>query len=360
MTEHDIHIDKTKLPFLSNFGIMLTYKCTISCPHCIVKAGPRRKKEMKVEDAYNYLEQIKSFHSNNESKTGVSLTGGEPFYNRKLLSQVAEYASNQGFIVSVVTNAFWAKTKEKAIEVLSELNSVQMISISTDIFHQEYIPFMYIKNAIYAAKKLDMIYNVAVATISEKEKSYIDLIDSLLEITEKENIQTAYIVPVGRAESNEKMGKFILTDLPPEAACSMAGFPVIFPDGNVIACIGPPITMPKYNPLYLGNLKKEKLTKILNRSDTNFLLHAIRTFGPKMLVDQLKRNGFKEMIPDKFLGDCPCDICYKLFSNEDTCSILSKIFESYEIKEKVAYGRFYYLNEISMLEKLGLISEEIQ
>ena len=93
-----------ELPFLSNFGLMLTYKCTVACPHCIVNAGPHRKEEMHAEDAMRWLDEIKACSEGKPFPTGISMTGGEPFYNIGLLKQITDYAGKLGFIVSVVTN----------------------------------------------------------------------------------------------------------------------------------------------------------------------------------------------------------------------------------------------------------------
>ncbi len=105
-----------ELPFLTSFGFMLTYKCTIACPHCIVKAGPHRTEEMTAEDAFHWLDQIKAFTDTRKINAGISLTGGEPFYNRELLKQVADYAGEKGFLVSVVSNAYWASTRGRSTE----------------------------------------------------------------------------------------------------------------------------------------------------------------------------------------------------------------------------------------------------
>lgn len=343
-------MENQKPVFLSNFGFMLTYKCTIACPHCIVKAGPHRREEMKTSDAFNWLDQIREYHKNLSFPIGISLTGGEPFYNLEQIKQIADYAKKLNFIVSVVTNAFWAESREKAIETLKTVDSIDMISVSTDRYHLESISMENVKNAVFAAKKLGKEYNIAVATESEEDKEHIELMDTLLEITEPDKIQIAFSVPVGRGEHNLKQSKFKLCAEPTEAACSMASFPVIFPDGKVIACIGPPITLAAPNPLYLGNLKTENLKDILVKSENNYLLHAIRTFGPKILVDQLKELGFGALLPDSYISECPCDVCHKLFSNNKIVDALSKVLDNEYFKQKVAYGRYYYLDETTMIE----------
>jgi MoaA/NifB/PqqE/SkfB family radical SAM enzyme len=338
-----------EVPFLSNVGLMLTYKCTIACPHCIVKAGPNRKEEMSLTLAHQWLDQIKLYRDG--FVCGISLTGGEPFYNLPHLISVADYAHKLGFIVSVVSNAFWAPGREQALETLSKCSSIQMVSISADIPHQQLIPFANVKNAIWAAKKSGKLYNVAVATESESNPEYLALMDDILEITDAEFVNTAIILPVGRAEKGTIPSHYKYSNEPAEAACSMASFPILFPNGDVIACIGPPITLPEFNPLYLGNLHKESISDIFDRAEHNYILHAIRTFGPKMLVNILKKNGYDRLLPERYIVDATCDVCFKLLSNRETCEVLHHLIDGDEtFRLQTAYGRHYYLNETGMIK----------
>lgn len=338
-----------EVPFLSNVGFMLTYKCTIACPHCIVKAGPNRKEEMLLESAYRWLDQIKAYKYG--FVLAISLTGGEPFYNLQYLISLANYAEKLGFMVSVVSNAYWAASREQALKILGLCSSIQMISISTDIHHQKFIPFENVKNAIWAAKKLGKLYNIAVATESENSPEYLNLMDDILEITDPEFVNTAIILPVGRAKKGKNSIHYKYSSQPPIASCSMASFPVLFPNGNVIACVGPPITLPEFNPLFLGNLYKESISDIFDRAENNYILHAIRIFGPKVLVEILKENGYNRLLPDRYIDEAICGVCYKLFSNKETCKVLQKLIENdTEFRLKTEYGRQYYLNESEMIK----------
>jgi len=344
-----------ELPFLTNFGLMLTYKCTIACPHCIVKAGPHRTEEMKVEDAREWLTQIRDYTAEKGIKAGISLTGGEPFYNRELLREVADDAAKKGFLVSVVSNAYWAATREMALETVKSLESVGFFSISTDQYHQEFIPLSFIRNAVYACKKLGKEYDIAVAAVSEEDPAHLALIDDLLEFTEKEKIETALIAPVGRAETAIPPGTLEFSPEPCKASCSMASFPIIFPDGKVIACIGPPIVIPGRHPLHLGNLKQHPLPDLLQRAEKNSILHAIRVFGPSSLVELLRDKGYGHLLPPSFQTDSICDICHKLFSSGEICAALEEVAADDLFTKKVAYGRYYYLHEPEMMEMLDLV-----
>ncbi len=68
-----------ELPFLSNIGLMVTYRCSVACPHCVVDAGPHRTEEMSLEDACAWIDQASRYRRH--SIKGLALTGGEPFFN---------------------------------------------------------------------------------------------------------------------------------------------------------------------------------------------------------------------------------------------------------------------------------------
>ena len=111
--------------------------------------------------------------------------------------------------------------------------------------------------------------------------------------------------------------------------------------------------MPAFTPLYLGNLHNNSIKEIFGRAESNYILHAICTFGPKSLVDLLNEHGFSGVLPDKYLKEATCDICYKLFSKESTCKLIEElIIIDEKFRMKTAYGRYYYMNERQMVESL--------
>ncbi len=342
-----------ELPFLSNIGFMLTYKCTIACPHCVVEAGPHRKEEMRLEHSLAWIKQASAYRDGHIK--GLALTGGEPFYNLESLSQISAHGSALGFIVSVVTNAFWASTEDTALNVLSRLPGIQMISISTDVYHQKSIPFDYVRNAARAAGKLGRLYNIAVCTENEEDPQYLRILDELNAIGEADRIRLAITIPVGRAQKKARHDNNYRTATEPTvSACEMASSPVIFPDGNVIACIGPLLTLPPRHPMFLGNLHHETLSEILDRSELNPVLHAIRVWGPHKLVSLLRQKGLDALLPKKYICNCVCDVCYKLLSDEKIVDALESILQDEQIRQTVAYARVYYLDETTMAELLHL------
>jgi MoaA/NifB/PqqE/SkfB family radical SAM enzyme len=336
-----------EMPYLRNIGLIVTYKCQVACPHCIIEAGPNRKEETELEDAFDWIKQIANYR-NGYIKV-LSLTGGEPFYDVKKLAMLSAFGEENGLLVSAVTNAFWALTPKKAVNTLKSVPSIKMMAISADTYHQEEIPFERVKNAIAAAKKLEIPFQIGVCTENQEDKEYKQIVQKLEAITESDKIKTAITFPVGRALKTSKY-KYVTSVNPPISACSAGSSPIIFPNGNIIGCIGPVINIKSTHPLLLGNLKKRSLKEILDDSEINPIYHAIRIWGPIKLISLAAEAGLTRHLPKKYVKDSICHACYALLSNDNIITFLQTLAHDPDFKRKVAYARLYYLGENRMFE----------
>jgi MoaA/NifB/PqqE/SkfB family radical SAM enzyme len=336
-----------EMPYLRNIGIIVTYKCQVACPHCIIEAGPHRKEEIQLEDAFNWIKQIANYR-NGYIKV-LSLTGGEPFYDIKKLAALSSFGETNGLLVSAVTNAFWALTPQKAVDTLRNLPSIKMMAISADAYHQKDIPFERVKNAVEAAKKLDVPFQIGVCTENQDDLEYKKIVKKLEKITEPDRIKTAFTFPVGRA-LNIDNPNYVTSDEPPVSACSAGSSPIIFPNGNIIGCIGPVIDIKSDHPLLLGNLHQGSLEEVLDNSEINPIYHAIRIWGPQKLITLAKDAGLAEHLPKEYIKNSICHACYSLMSNNKIRFFLHSLANDSEFRRKVAYARLYYLGEPQMFE----------
>ena len=338
-----------EMPYLRNIGLIVTYKCQVACPHCIIEAGPNRKEETRLDDAFNWISQITNYR-NGYIKV-LSLTGGEPFYDLKKLEAISSFGEEKGLIVSAVTNAFWASTPQKAADILENLPSIKMLAISADVYHQKNIPFERVKNAVNAAEKLDVPFQIGVCTENQQDNEYKSMVKELEKIVQPDRIKTAIVFPVGRALTIHDP-KYVTSDEPPISACSAGSAPIIFPNGNILGCIGPVIDIKSPHPLLLGNLHDMSLEEILDKSEVNAIYHAIRIWGPKKLISMVNDAGLAKHLPSRYIKDSVCHACYSLMANREISRFLESLAQEPEFRRKVAYGRLYYLRERQMYEFL--------
>lgn len=119
---------------LNSLHVLLTYKCTLECDHCFVWGSPFQEGTLTLEKFNIILEQAKELGT----IKSIYFEGGEPFLYYPLLIAGVHKAWQQGFKTGVVSNGYWAKSIEVALEKLRPFaNILNNLTISSDLFHQD-------------------------------------------------------------------------------------------------------------------------------------------------------------------------------------------------------------------------------
>ena len=341
----------TGIAFLRNIGLMMTYRCQAACPHCVVGAGPHRTEEVSLEEALGWISQMAAYRDGHIA--ALSLTGGEPFCCFEKLKQTTRHAAQLGMIVTTVTNGFWATTVSEAVSVLAGLEGLKMIGISADPHHQAFIPFDRVKNAVAAARECGLEYRIIVTCEDDTSPEYRAFRARLEEVSPEEHIQPVTTFLAGRAKDEIDGARCRTSSTPCQSRCEAAGSPVVFPNGQVVACIGALIALPTHHPLVLGNLRQQPLREILDKAEGNAILHGLRVWGPARLVSMIEESEAKSELPDRYVDDVVCDPCYRIMSNGKLAQWAERLAADPEYMRTVAYGRAYFLNETDMLGYLG-------
>ncbi len=339
------------VPFLRDIGLVTTLHCQACCPHCIVRAGPKRTERITPDEAGSWLGQIAEYRDGHI--LAVALTGGEPFSDLEHLRVISRQAASRGLLVTAVTNAYWATSEAEALRILEDLPEIQILTFSTDVYHQRTIPLSNVENAVLAAQRLGRRYVVALCTRGENDSETDEIERQVERFTLPETINRAHIFPVGRARGIRNLLSYSYSDKPPDAACAMAHSPVIFPDGRVLACFGPIVGVASNHPLMLGNLNQDPLATILDRAEENAVLHAIRLWGPQELIQRMRDAGLESHIPDRYVSKSVCCACFDVLTEPTLVEFLERLGEDADFRREVAFGRVYYLNETRMAETLS-------
>ena len=211
----------------------------------------------------------------------ISITGGEPFLEPDLLKALIEYAYEKGLKTEVVSNGFWAETSEKAESTLSPLwrLGLDVINLSVDDFHQEYVPIQHVKNAYDAAKKLGLKIVIMTAT-SNNNQITAETIPALLQDEKIQKIggqlvrdpnallAETPITPAGCGKSINDLEYTLITEVKCREALRDIG---IGPYGTVYPCCGPLATR-----IDLGNIKYSNLKNILKEAEKDEIMASIR------------------------------------------------------------------------------------
>lgn len=137
---------------LEGLHILLTYQCTYECDHCFVWGSPWQKGTLTLEQIEQILEQAKE-----AGVTSVYFEGGEPFLYYAILVQAVRKATDRGFSVGIVSNAYWANSVADAEEWLRPfVGRLADFTVSSDLFHCSEALGERPQNALVAAKWLNI------------------------------------------------------------------------------------------------------------------------------------------------------------------------------------------------------------
>ena len=111
-------------------GLMLSYKCSVSCQHCMYACSSKwkddwiSKQDLKkiLESLANKIEPSPYGPDKVSLNYGLHFTGGEPFLNYELLGEAVEMAKEFDIPSTFVeTNCYWCINEEQTREKLQDL-----------------------------------------------------------------------------------------------------------------------------------------------------------------------------------------------------------------------------------------------
>lgn len=110
----------------------------------------------QVDDVLRQAEEVGTVGS-------IYFEGGEPFLYYPILLKAVKAAVEQGYKVGIVSNGYWATTKEDALEWLKPFAGLlEDLSVSSDLFHYDEELSKQARNAYLAAEEL----GIPIGTIS--------------------------------------------------------------------------------------------------------------------------------------------------------------------------------------------------
>jgi len=289
--------------------LMYTDKCTSQCEHCSAMSHPTNNKKMSVDEAKVYLQTAVS-----KGFKWVLWTGGEVFIYYEEIVELTQYGQSLGLIFSVDTNAFWASSEEKALQMLLPLKKYGVVhmDVSSDAFHSKYVDVQNVISAVRAALKVGISTR---ATFTYSGDSQID--DVLLNTLKKAEIpfSTSCLARVGLAK-NLPLVVFGNIDMSQVGDCGELG-PLVLPDGSVIGCCNPSVA-PK-SPIFIGGPDLDFFQKI----DLFFQAPCIKyisQFGMKDIYQTVQNSPYASILAGGFSH--PCELCETVFGHKEVNKLI--------------------------------------
>lgn len=251
---------------------------------------------MSLKDIRNYLDEALSV-SNLES---FMVFGGEPMLFPDRAISAFEKACEQRIPkISMLTNGVWGKNQARAKELACRMkkSGLNILGISVDAFHSQFIPLEYPQRAALASIQAgiaEVTWNMAVVESLSGKNKYDRKTAKILKLLEPLGIEAHVhrVLPVGRAARN--LAQYLKRDslLGPcvgdpvlKNALTNPECTTIEPSGEVSIC---------WN-LAIGNAKQKPLDQIVRDYEwkTNPIIRTLVEEGPMGLVKDARRKGFR-------------------------------------------------------------------
>jgi MoaA/NifB/PqqE/SkfB family radical SAM enzyme len=327
--------------FQAVLGIYLTNKCNIECRHCCVSSGPRESSHLSLTEI---LPQVAELVGNGTVRA-LHVSGGEPFLYRDDVHEIAEVGAQANIPVAINTNGFWATDISRARRLLKGMPGISQIILSADEYHLDYLPLERVVNATAACLELGVLVHISVCTPEGKRTDFVDHLEHALgrEVLSNVSLSVSPVELGGRADTLvEAQWRTLKAELP-EGRCRLLNRPVILEDGTVHACCNTTVAKRcRDSPLNLGNVRNEPLSSILQRSQGDAVLHAIRIYGPKFLAE---RFASAASLSGTYREGDICSLCADMMANESVVDQLVRGSEDNGFRATVRAGRALLLGE---------------
>jgi hypothetical protein len=136
----------------------------------------------------------------------------------------------------------------------------------------------------------------------------------------------------------------------PRRACFSCSVAFVLPDGTISACGGDmQWTANGCDRFKLGELPKKSFGDISAEAEQNYLVHAMRLWGPAKLADIAVERGFSGRLKGSYIKDNVCDLCSDLFSIPEVVRAIEESLEDAGFRREIALARALIFGELEMI-----------
>jgi hypothetical protein len=265
----------------------------------------------------------------------VVFTGGESFLLGRDLFRTVSYVAEKGITTRIVTNAYWASSKKRALAVLGELKALGLteINVSCDDYHQDFIPLENIKHVNDAAVEIGLPLllahrrkpggRITVEYLSKYLGVDLHVYRKGQKNPDNNVICTGRNVPLDSSSEQTTSEPWDIPESDSDwmGACdSVLRSIIITSDLAVHVCCG--IAMITIPELSIGSLLEDDLITILQRGNQDLITNWLALEGPASILSFVRSRDPNIRLPEHFANRC--HLCNELFTREEVRCLLAK------------------------------------
>jgi hypothetical protein len=338
-----------RFSFFKVVNIQLTKRCPLKCRHCAVDAPAGM---LAAADPVHLRRWVAGV-----SKAGpvewLSVSGGEPFAAMTELAALLEAATEHGLSTQVATSGYWAGSARAARDTLLNIPAISFLIVSTDEFHEEFVPLPTVVRAIEAGLALAGHVGVQI-TIGPDHDAFMKRLHDRMgaEFLRQVDIIEVPLRWSGRARSTGVAQAPARDTRLPEGYCLMLGAPVIREDGALVACCHSEVVQGReQTALCLGNLKERTLAAYMARVDSDVYLQTLRVYGPQAIAREATGQNWRWR-PRRYEAENICDLCRDLAANPQVIEGFRSLHDTPQYRRELALMRLVRYGETQPLEAI--------
>jgi hypothetical protein len=301
---------------LRSVTININRRCPLKCKHCSLGFSDSYSGEDVELDPKTLSEMIKCVDAS--AYRLVLLAGGEPSLSPDLIRAGIAASSNVGLLSAIVTAPIWARNEGAAEQFLGRVTGLDVVILSYDTYHLEFLSSDHYRNATIAAVKqgIGVIFHIAYTRNSERD----NLIDSLggLAVLARQ-INPTRTVMIGNAQNlpvtADEVRVQTAADLSRIPRSCVLGNALIDDDLGFHGCCWAALAQESPFSVPTGG-DPLALRQAFERMEGNRVFQAVRSQG---LVDSLSTRG-RQAVAARFCDrrfSCECDLCLALMSKDE-------------------------------------------
>jgi hypothetical protein len=207
------------------------------------------------------------------------------------------------------------------------------LHISTDSFHQEFVPVENVKNAILACHQLKIKCLVRIAYLHDPVSEIGAIEEQLKDVQELYQINHQPVLPSGRATTQIDRELIYAYNIE-NVLCGGLGRLLVTPDGRVFACCGPAVCWKGDHHLCHGNIRHERLDVILQWAERDPVMRMLRRWGHIRLLELIQRQATIEnhvlIMPSISEMTGICSLCEYIFTDANATWLLKRVVQDME------------------------------
>lgn len=330
----------------TSFAFHVTYTCPLRCAHCCFHSGPENKFRLPAATILDFIDSLE------DSIELVAFTGGEPFLLGERLVQAVARAAQRGFVVRIVTSAYFGADRDAARKRLSAVSEAGLseLSISWDDYHEEFVPFDAVRNVFEVGRELGLFVAINMVQSAQSRWNGARVRRELaLPDNDESVICESPLNRTGRA--SEELGDHELLQERFVGPCPyvLTG-PTLSAKGDLLACCG---VIPNDERLTIARAADaQRLAAALQEARGSTLLNWLYLRGPYDIIGFIGER-FGVDVPAKSDVGGNCEACALLFG---TKRIAHHIDAALALKADEIAGELSVLGALDWLEPKSVLS----